>query len=289
MSSYSTQLRTIIEQATQYVEGLTTRERIEEGRAKLFDFTYPIFDESYKAVFETNFIRHFYTREIGFETEGLFKFQLESWLLLNMPYYNALFESELIEFDPLMNSQANVTHEKTNDRTQLDTRNTSQDTNVSGTGQSISSGESDVTNNGTKGTTATETTDDFERDISSNMPDGRLALTTNDGQGVIEYASEIEERTRNNQKDATQNQTTTDTTNAVDSSQTDTTNNTTGTATQDDTYNSSVNDLETYVQQRVGKIGVQTYSKMLMEYRESFLRVEQQMFKEMQELFMLVY
>ena len=104
MSSYTMQLKTYIEQASQ-TSTLSTRDKIEQGRTKLFDFEYPIFDETYKKVFETNFIRRFYMTEIGFETEGLFKFHLETWLLINMPYWNKMFESELLQFDPLTNAK----------------------------------------------------------------------------------------------------------------------------------------------------------------------------------------
>nr|prf protein p11,lower collar [Bacillus phage phi29] len=88
MSSYTMQLRTYIEMWSQGETGLSTAEKIEKGRPKLFDFNYPIFDESYRTIFETHFIRNFYMREIGFETEGLFKFHLETWLMINMPYFN---------------------------------------------------------------------------------------------------------------------------------------------------------------------------------------------------------
>jgi len=65
MASYTMQLRDIIDQTTMN-QTLSTRDRIEQGRLKLFDFDYPLFDESYKKVWETNFIRKFYMREIGF-------------------------------------------------------------------------------------------------------------------------------------------------------------------------------------------------------------------------------
>ena len=45
---------------SQYEEDLTTAQKIEKGRTKLFDFNYPIFDENYRSVFETHFIRNFY-------------------------------------------------------------------------------------------------------------------------------------------------------------------------------------------------------------------------------------
>src|SRR4051794_36040800 len=112
MASYTMELRNYIEMWAQN-EDLPTREIIERGRSKLFDFEYPLFDPDYKKVFETHFIRKFYMREIGFETEGLFKFQLETWLIINMPYFNKLFESEMLQYDPLSNTKLDVTHKKT--------------------------------------------------------------------------------------------------------------------------------------------------------------------------------
>lgn len=312
MASYTTQLRTIVEQPTQY-QSLPTRQRIEEGRKKLFDFDYPIFDESYRGVFETHFIRHFYMREIGFETEELFKFRLETWLIINMPYFNKLFESELIEYDPLINSKMNVTSNETNNKVQNDNRDTTRNetvdkdttftNDVDTTNSSTSNSQVDgsTTNDTTTNGTENVSTDDFNRSLKSDTPDSRLTLTANDGQGVIEYASEIVENTENNVHDATRNETSE---NAGTSSETasNTTNETgasnqTGSGTEDvvnnetknDTLNSTINEVEDYVQERVGKIGVQSYAEMVMKYRQSFLRVEQQIFNEMNELFMLVY
>ena len=245
MSSYTTQLRVIVEQPSQDDPTLSTSERIEIGRKELFNFDYPIFDPNYKKIFETHFIRNFYMREIGFETEGLFKFQLETWLTINMPYFNKLFESELIKFDPLTNSKADATHTKTIKR---DSDTTTQS-------------NSDSTSNGSI------IDDNFSRQLDSNNPDSRLTITTNDGQGVIEYASSIDENTENNKQTSSSS----DNSNANVSSELE------------------FNETEDYVQSRVGKIGVQTYSKMLTEYRESFIRIENKIFGEMQQLFMLVY
>jgi hypothetical protein len=249
MASYTMMLQDYIEQATQDTDTMTTRDRIEAGRSKLFDFDYPLFDLNYKKVFETHFIRTFYMREIGFETEGLFKFKLENWLSINMPYYNKLFESELIAFDPLVNTKLVTDKNVQNDRTQKQT--------------SDSSGSSNQTNSGS----ATET--DFGRHMKSDNPDTRLEITTNDGSGVIEYASSIDEGTQNNSKTSTS--TSNDTTSV----------NSTG--------NSTVNDTLDYLENLTGKSGDQTYSKMILEYRQTFLRIEKEIFNEMNELFMLVY
>lgn len=256
MSSYTMQLREYIEMWSQD-ETLSVKDRIEKGRVKLFDFDYPIFDSAYKKVFETHFIRQFYMREIGFETEGLFKFHLETWLIINMPYFNKLFQSELIEFDPLLNQKTDVTHTKTTDRDQ------NQSSTTDGTNQSNSTQDSNGTLNDSH----------FNRQLESNTPDSRLTITTEDGSGVIEYASNIKENTDKDVKtsDSHAEGTTNDTTHMIN------------------TGSSNINETEDYIQSIVGKTGSQTYSKMLQEYRESFIRIEGQIFKEMQQLFMLVY
>ena len=64
---------------------------------------YPIFDENYRATLNDKIIKHYYFREIGLETPGLFKFYLNQKLAEIMPYYNKLYKSELIEFNPLYN------------------------------------------------------------------------------------------------------------------------------------------------------------------------------------------
>jgi hypothetical protein len=248
MASYTMQLREYIEQASQD-ETLPIKEQIEKGRPKLFDFDYPIFDESYKNVFETHFIRNFYMREIGFETEGLFKFNLENWLIINMPYFNKLFESELKPFDIFNNYKMDVTNKKTVDRDQT------QDSTTNG--------------NNTSTATGNTTSDSFGRNLESNNPDSRLAITTEDGSGVIQYASGIDEATKKTTNDSTGE--TIDVTSV------------TGNAT------STINEIEDFIESKTGKIGNESYSKMLKDYRETLLRIEKKIFNEMQELFMLVY
>ena len=52
-------------------------------------------DEQMRKAFEDKFIRHFYYREIGFETPFMFIQKLETHLLINMPYWKQLYETEL--------------------------------------------------------------------------------------------------------------------------------------------------------------------------------------------------
>jgi hypothetical protein len=256
MSTYTITLKEVIDLYT-IDEGANVRDKIELGRTKLFDFDYPIFDESYRKVFETKFIRNFFMREIGFETEGLFKFQLETWLSINMPYFNKLFESELISFDPLSNTKLNDTSTKHHDVTN----------NQSSLMDGTNSGSTNQTANGSL------TEDNFDRQLESDTPDGRLGLTATDGTGVIEYANNIKENNENNSKTST---------------------NTTTGSTNDSSHvtsssNGTINTTEDYVASKIGKVGSQSFSSMVNEYRDSFIRIEKRIFKEMQELFMLVY
>ncbi len=104
VSKYTTELRFICETYADldHSEGFSNVEDIiEKARPKLFDFPYEIFDENYRAVLEHKIMRHFYTREIGAETVGLFKLQLSQKMNDIMPYYNQLYKSALIEIDPL--------------------------------------------------------------------------------------------------------------------------------------------------------------------------------------------
>lgn len=64
---------------------------------------YPIFDENYRETLNNKIIDHYRFREIGLETPMLFKLYLNRKMNEIMPYYNQLYASELLEFDPITN------------------------------------------------------------------------------------------------------------------------------------------------------------------------------------------
>src|SRR5690625_397853 len=226
MATYTMMLRTYIEKFSQFEDNLTLDEKIEIGRKKLFDFDYPFYSENYRKEFETNFINEFYMREIGFETEELFKMRLRNWLRKNMGYYNKLFESELFKYDPLTNSKMSVIHTKENEKEQQDLRNIDQKSNTHGTGSTDSeqignvdntqSSKTDTeqerdfmsdkdethnidkTENETHNTDNTQNENQFNRNLEGDTPQNRLQLTTGvDGTGILEYASKIDENKMN--------------------------------------------------------------------------------------------
>ena len=104
MSSYTTEVRFICESLyrLEHSTGYNDIEKILKAvHKKIFDFDYPIFDEKYRSVLEIMILRHFYTREIGFETVGLWKLKLADKMITIMPYYNKWYASDLLKFNPL--------------------------------------------------------------------------------------------------------------------------------------------------------------------------------------------
>jgi hypothetical protein len=256
VSSYTMTLGEMIEQLTPNGD-INVRSRIEQGRPGLFDFDYPFYDDDLKKDFETHFIRRFYMREIGFETEGLFKFNLETWLLINMPYWNKMFESEGLVYDPLSNTKLSVTHNKTNDS--------------SGNASSNQTSQHDSTIGNDSTSSSSDT--GFNRNLTSNNPDTRLQITTENGTGVIEYASGIDEESSNVTRNTTNH----------------TGGNNSATDTASGNSTTAFNESENFAETTSGKTGDQTFAKLLKEHREAFLRIENSIFKEMEQLFMLVY
>ena len=112
MSNYTTQLRTIIEMNSSKKRGgySDIQAQITEARPKIFDFPYPIFDNNYKEPLERKILTHFYTREICEETVGLWKLRLADKMNEIMPYYNQLYESELLKFNPFHDIDYVMTH-----------------------------------------------------------------------------------------------------------------------------------------------------------------------------------
>lgn len=105
MSKYTTEVRFICETLAGIAEQgdySSINEVIGKAREKIFDFDYPIFDENYRNTLENKILLHYYTQEIGQETYGLWKLRLQAKLNEIMPYYNQLYKSELLEFNPLV-------------------------------------------------------------------------------------------------------------------------------------------------------------------------------------------
>lgn len=287
MSKYTTEVRFICETAAglRESEGLSSVKQILAAAVpKVFDFDFPIFDESYRSVLEIKILRHYYTREIGLETVGLWKLKLETKLNEIMPYYNQLYKSELLEFNPFYDVDLTRDHKLTREETatQKGTVNTTEDSNTDESTTQVTN--SDSTINNTTGSTSEEnaTGTKTHYDKYSDTPQGSLQNVQNDT--YLTNARMI------NDNDTQTGKTTV---NGTDESKGNTTSNTnaeTSSETRRDvdvnsTNNRDLNSLDDYLEHVKGKNGGASYSTLLKEFRETFLNIDMMIIDELAELF----
>lgn len=110
---------------------------------------YPIFDEQFRIPLNNKILDHYRFREIGFETPEMFKFFLNRTMNEIMPYYNELWKTLLLEFDPLTNYHM-VEHI-------LFTGSEDTDGTETGTGNNTTTTESEQTDTGESTGTTTDT------------------------------------------------------------------------------------------------------------------------------------
>ena len=251
MSIYTTEVRFICENAIPLNEQgdfTDINTAIEAGRKKIFTFDYQLFDPLYKPVIETKFLRHFYTREIGHETVGLWRLKLQDRWEMKLPYYNKLWESELYKFNPFYD--VDYTIYNTGDRYS----NRVEDTDSESRNKNSVSSEGENTRS--------------ENLISkfSDTPQGAL-------NGVID-TDWLTNATENN---------------STASGRDKSTSASLGSGKSKLKTVGDIHDIDDYQRHVVGKMGTTSYAKLLMEWRKSFLNIDEMFINEMNDLFMQIY
>lgn len=105
MAKYTTEVRSICEHFAGLRESVgyaSVDDVIANSYEQIFD-EFPLFDETYRETLCCKILKHYYTREIGAESFGLWKLMLNRRMAEIMPYYNQMYESTLITIDPLKN------------------------------------------------------------------------------------------------------------------------------------------------------------------------------------------
>ena len=97
---------TIKDIVNSYYDGssLQIDDKLDDVREYIFDFNYPVLDNETKKRIEIAILKHYYYREIAFETVGMFKIKLNDRLNLIMSRYNALYEKQDLSLSPYINS-----------------------------------------------------------------------------------------------------------------------------------------------------------------------------------------
>lgn len=103
MSKYTTEVRFICEQKAGLDESVGFDQIdsvIAKSWNKIFTTKCSFFDEDYRSVLCAKILKHYYTREIGMETAGLWMLWMNRRMEEIMPYYNQLYRSAQLEFNP---------------------------------------------------------------------------------------------------------------------------------------------------------------------------------------------
>lgn len=221
-----------------------------EGNYDLGLKDYPIFDESYREQLNNKIIQHYYFREIGFETEALFKNRLNQKMNEIMPYYNQMYESSKLKIDPL----------STIDLEEVFSRKSK----TTGEGTSSTSGTGNNTNN----FNSTDTTDYGK--ISKFSDIAQAQTTPNE----ILNDKYLTSATVDDGQDKNTNT-------GTNTSQTEST--TSGTST--DKRNLDEDTTLT----RKGNNGTASESELLNMYRETFLNIDMMVIDDLEELFLGIW
>lgn len=275
MSKYTTQVRFICEVNSGLDESVgydNISQVIANSRAKIFDFSYPIFDENYRATLETKILKHYYTREIGLETVGLWKHFLDMRMNEIMPYYNKLYESELIEFDPFND----VDYTREGNRTDKSNGNDKMTGTVGDVGNSTSE------DGGEDNRSGSSTPKKSTWDLYSDTPQGGIA-------GIEAAEASVGSNAYlTNARHVIEDGTGSTTSEKIEYGRTNESNNT-NTRTYN-TNNARTTEGEGEYYERVkGKMGNRSYAKLIQELRETFLNIDMRIIEDLSDLFMNVY
>ena len=242
MSKYTTELRFMCESKAGLSDSVGFNQIddvISNSWNKIFD-NFPIFDESYRSVLCSKILKHYYTREISAETVGLWQLWLNTRMGEIMPYYNKLYESALLEFDPFKDTNYTRNHGGTftgdtvrNGRSEIDVDNS-------------------VTSNGTSNS----------KNLFSDTPQG--AITNIENESYLTNATLI--------KDTDTNTTNTD-----------------GNSTTQNTETTGITNTDNWIETIVGKQSTVSYSKLLQEFRDTFLNIDVMIINDLSDLFMNIW
>ena len=240
MSKYTTEVRYICEMAAGSTGEMSVTDVINRSWMLIFDFDFPIWNTEYKPVLCKKILKHYYTREIGLETVGLWKLKLDTKMNEIMPYYNERYKSTQFKYDPIHDvDYTRLTNDGEKGKNNKYGTSNSKSKNVS-----ASSGESKTVNR------------------FSDTPQGGL-----DG---IEDNQYLTSATINNSEGS--NNSSSDGSNNVSN-----------------TESGNFETTRDFAEHVFGKMSGNSYGKLIREYRDNLINIDNEVIDELKDLFMLLW
>ena len=247
-------------------------------------------DERMRKAFEDKFIRHFYYREIGFESPFMFIQKLETHLLINMPYWKQLYETEL--------ESRNINFLLNKDLVETFIREIESENEINGENASSlsSEGSNTVTSNQSSTTktsgTQTATTDNTTSGTTTNT---HKESSLNDG--VAQVSLDEGYLTGTSQDNGTSSQTSSGNQSTTLSDETKTTNTNNGDSNSSESSKSSGTSKHEEVGKTLekteliskGNIGNTSSAQLLKEWRDVLINMDKIIIESCNDLFMKIY
>lgn len=279
MSIYTTEVRYICEKAAGLEESKgfdDVNKILKVTWDKVIPQEWEIFDEEYRPVLCQKILKHYYTREIGLETVGLWKLKMETKLNEIMPYYNDLYRSRLMQYDPFkdvdywrdhsgsgtIESEGNRTNTSQLSETSHDERDNV--VSVADSGNSAGTGQRAAT----------------EWNVFSDTPQG--ALTNVQNNTYLTDARKIEDTDSTAHNENYQKAQ-----NSRQDDDRDGRRNVSSNANEDTTNN--VNSTDEYLEHIYGKYNSRTYMSIIKEVREVIINIDMMIIDDLKELFMMLW
>ena len=164
MSKYTTEVRYICETAAGLSEsvGFSDVESVlEKSWDKIFSPTIPFYKEEKRPELCKKILAHYYTREIGYETVGLWKLHLNRKMNEIMPLYNELYKTLDFQYSPLTDTDYFEHHENNDTFSETTTGSTTRESSTTGKSKDTRTDDlSEATSNSseTTGSTTDSTT-----------------------------------------------------------------------------------------------------------------------------------
>lgn len=290
MSKYTTEVRFICESKSglEISGGGDVDNIIANSWNKIFTSKAPFFDEEYRSILCQKILKHYYLREICCETVGIWKLWMNERLETIMPYYNQLYESAKITFEPLEDVNVTRKHGRNVKGTEDRESNSKDDETVTNTETDNRTrqivGSNDGKSSSTESGENSATSSDNKRDLYSDTPQG--AITGVENENYLTNARKITNSVTSSGNESRNSNGTTEN----DYTENETYNgkkdgNIISAKTGSSSLSRNSNTTEDYLETLVGKQGAGTYSKMLIEFRETFLNIDMMVIKEFSDLF----
>lgn len=137
--------------------------------------SYPIFDNGHRPVLNEKIVNRFWLREIGFETDSMFRHYMRARMNEIMPYYNELYRSTMVEYDMFSTMDITSRGEDENEGG-IESDNTSEAESKSGSGSKSRAVSSEtpqglLSENGDYATAAQDSVSDTSSDSTSSGVD----------------------------------------------------------------------------------------------------------------------